>query len=143
MKKPSILVIDDEKKFAEAMSERLRVAGYESTPCFSAKEAWDLVEKEDYDVVIQDLVMPEIDGIASMKQIKILKPLTEVIVLSGQATLQTAIEAMRQGSFEYLEKPCKINMVISTIQDALQRKNNHEQRIQKAIEKVNLITQGV
>ncbi|MFH1076892.1 MAG: response regulator [Pseudomonadota bacterium] len=139
MNKPSILIVDDEKDFADAITERLRVAGYESETCYNAKCAWNLIKEKNYDVVIQDLVMPEADGITSMHKIKAIKPLIEIIVLSGQETVQMAVDAMKEGAFEYLEKPCEMAVVISKIQEAYQRKYDHEHRIRKAMERAREI----
>lgn len=136
MQKAHVLLVDDEKEFVEVMRERLELAGYTVTACYDAEQALKEVKAEEYDVAIIDLIMPDTDGITAMHRIKIVRPLTECIVLSGQGTLRIAVESMKQGAFDFLEKPCDQKVVTQKIDEACARKREHDNRIRKAASKV-------
>lgn len=127
-----ILVVDDEREFSVVLSERLRQRDYEVQFCFGGKEALEILSNQPFDVVVLDLVMPEMDGITTLKEIKLRYPLIEVILLSGNATMETAIQGMWIGAFEYLSKPCEIEHMTSKINEAYLRKFAQEERIRKA-----------
>lgn len=137
--KTRVLVVDDEKDFARLLAERLELQGYDTDLCFGGKAALEKVINGDYDVVVLDLMMPAPDGITTLKQIKHHKPIVEVIMLSGQATRETAIEGMIQGAFEYLTKPCENETMVFKINEAHRRKREQEERIRKALEEVGRI----
>jgi DNA-binding NtrC family response regulator len=137
--KGNILVVDDEKDFARMLAERLQLKGYTADACFSGIEALEMLKKIGYDVVILDVIMPEPDGIATLRQIKKYNPIIEVIMLSGQATLEVAVEGLKKGAFEYLKKPCDNQIMITKINEALKRKQDQEERIRMAIEDVKTI----
>lgn len=134
--KANILVVDDEREFAEILSERLALKGYTVDYCFGGAEALQKIKDGNFDVIILDLMMPEMDGINTLKQIKALKPIVEVIMLSGKATRGMAIDGMQRGAFEYLTKPCDDQMMIQKIDEAHRRKWEHEERIRRALEDV-------
>jgi len=136
LQKAHVLVVDDEKEFVDVMKERLELAGYTVTACYNIEQALKAVQDEEYDVAIIDLIMPETDGITAMHRIKIIRPLIECIVLSGQGTLRIAVESMKQGAFNFLEKPCDYKVVTQTIDEAWARKHEHDNRIRKAAKKV-------
>ena len=131
--KARVLVVDDEKDFAQALAERLQGRGYDATACFSGMEAIAKLMSGPIDVVVLDVMMPEMGGIEALHSIKKAKPLTEVILLSGKATLETAITGMQQGAFEYLTKPCDADTMTRKIDEAHQRKKDHENRIRRAM----------
>ncbi|MBU0944094.1 MAG: response regulator [Proteobacteria bacterium] len=124
------LLVDDEQEFVETVALRLRQRGFEAACAFSGTEALNWLGKNDtVDVVVLDIGMPDPDG---MKVIEILKekyPLVEVIMLTGQATIQSAIEAMKLGAFAYLMKPCKLNDLLSKAEEAAARKKEREAKI--------------
>ena len=138
MEKAQILLVDDEKEFTDVLKERLEIAGYVVTACYNGEQALKKVQEKEYDVAIVDLIMPDTDGITTMHRIKIIRPLMECIVLSGQGTLRMAVEAMKQGAFEFLEKPCDLKIVTQTIDEAFERKQAQDKRILKAAKKVYL-----
>lgn len=138
MEKAHILLVDDEKEFVDVLKERLELADYTVTACYSGEQALKKVQEKEYDVAIIDLIMPDTDGITTMHRIKIIRPLMECIVLSGQGTLRMAVEAMKQGAFEFLEKPCDLKIVTQTIDEAFERKQAQDKRILKAAKKVYL-----
>jgi DNA-binding NtrC family response regulator len=90
------------------------------------------VEKEKTDVVILDVSMPGMDGVEALSEIKKIKPLTEVIMLTGHATVETAIEGMKLGALDYLIKPCDTEDLMEKINTAYKRKSEHEERILQA-----------
>jgi DNA-binding NtrC family response regulator len=136
MQKAHVLLVDDEKDFIDVMKERLELDGYTATACYEVDQALKEAQAEEYDVAIIDLVMKDTDGITAMQRIKIIRPLMECIVLSGQGTLRIAVEAMKQGAFEFLEKPCDHKLVTQTIDEACARKHEQDHRILKAARKV-------
>jgi len=136
LKKAHVLLVDDEKDFVDVMKDRLELAGYTVTACYDVAQALKAVRDEDYDVAIIDLIMPDSDGITAMHRIKIIRPLTECIVLSGQGTLKMAVESMKQGAFDFLEKPCEQQVVTQIIDEACARRHEHDHRIRRAANKV-------
>jgi len=136
LKKAHVLLLDDEKEFVDVMQERLELAGYTVTACYEIAQALKEVQDEEYDVAIIDLIMPETDGITAMHRLKIIRPLMECIVLSGQGTLKMAVESMKQGAFDFLEKPCEQKVVTQIIDEACARKHEHDHRIRRAASKV-------
>ena len=132
MQKAHVLLVDDEKEFVDVMKERLELAGYNVTACYDVEQALKEVQDEEYDVAIIDLIMPDTDGITAMHRIKIIRPLMECIVLSGQGTLRMAVESMKQGAFDFLEKPCELKVVTQIIDEACARKREQDNRIRRA-----------
>ena len=117
-----ILIVDDEADFLEVMAERMSARGVEVATAPSAHEALRQVEEGRFDAVILDLRMPEIDGLETLKAIKAKQPEAQVILLSGQATLQDGIEAMKLGALDFLEKPADMNVLMAKIRKAQARK---------------------
>ena len=130
MKPVSFLLVDDEQAFIEVMAERLRQRGYEVECAFSGEAALNRLEKGgSIDVVVFDVQMPGLDGILTVKQTKQRHPLIEVIMLTGHATVETAVEAVKHGALDYLEKPCDLDDLIAKAQKAAQRKKDREARL--------------
>ncbi len=136
MQKAHVLLVDDEKELVDAMKERLELAGYIVTACNDAEQALKRAQTEEYDIAILDLIMVDTDGITAMHRLKLIRPRMECIVLSGQGTLRMAVEAMKQGAFEFLEKPCDHKLVTQTIDEAYARKCEQDKRIRSAASKV-------
>ena len=137
--KAKVLVVDDDRGFAEAMVERLQLHDYDAAACFSGREAAERVQSARIDVVVLDLMMPDMDGIQTLDRIKKASPLTEVILLSANTTLMAAVDGMRRGAFEYLTKPCDADTMTRKIDEAHQRKKDHENRIRRAREEADAI----
>jgi DNA-binding NtrC family response regulator len=106
------------------------------TACYDVGRALKEVQTHEYDVAVIDLIMQDAYGITAMTRMKIIKPLLECVVLSGQGTLKMAVEAMKQGAFEFLEKPCDHEVFTQIIDEACARKREHEHRILRAAQKV-------
>jgi len=130
--KTRVLIVDDEKEFVELVSERLTMRDYDVTAAFSGEEALETVKKYNFDIVILDVLMPGIDGIETLREIKRIKPLTEVILLTGHAAVDTAIEGMKLGAYDYLTKPCEISDLVTKLDKAHNRKAEQEERIRAA-----------
>ncbi len=130
--KTRVLVVDDEEQFAQALSERLRIREYEVATCLSGEDALKRVKDYNIDVVILDVLMPGMDGIEVLREIKKMKPLTEVILLTGHATVETAIDGLKLGAMDYVMKPCETEELATKINKAQQRKAEQEDRIREA-----------
>jgi DNA-binding NtrC family response regulator len=127
-----VLVVDDEEQFVEQLSERLQLRDYDVTSCTSGEEAVETIKSFNFDVVVLDVAMPGMDGIETLREIKSIKPLTEVIMLTGHATVESAIEGMKLGAFDYLLKPTKTDDLVLKVDSAHTRKMEHEERIRQA-----------
>ncbi len=113
-----ILLVDDEKDYIEALGERMKNRGMNVSTTTSAKDALKRVEEEPYDAIILDLQMPEMDGIEALKAIKKKNPDMQVILLTGHATVEKGIEAMKLGALDLIEKPADIETIAKKIKKA-------------------------
>jgi DNA-binding NtrC family response regulator len=124
--------VDDEKDFVETLAQRLEVRDFAVTTAFGGDEALSLIKEREFDVVVLDVLMPGKDGIETLNEIKKLKPLIYVIMLTGNATVETAIEGMKLGAYDYLMKPTQTEDLVEKITKAFHLKSEHEDRIRKA-----------
>jgi len=113
-----VLLVDDEKDFIEALGERMENRGMNVSTTTSAKDAIKRVEEEAYDAIVLDLQMPEMDGIEALKAIKKINPDMQVILLTGYATVEKGIEAMKLGAMDLIEKPADIETIAEKIKKA-------------------------
>ena len=113
-----VLLVDDEEEFVETLAERMRNRGMEVDTSNSGGEALELVDEEPYDVVVLDLQMPGMDGIEVLERIKRRKPDIQVVLLTGHATVEKGVEAMKQGALEFLEKPIDLSKLSEVIHKA-------------------------
>jgi DNA-binding NtrC family response regulator len=128
-----VLFVDDEVAFVEALSKRLEKRDLDVIPAHSGPEALKkLAENTAVEVVILDVKMPGMDGIEALKEIKKGFPLVEVIMLTGHATVESAIDGMKIGAFDYLMKPCEIDVLVTKVTEAATRKRQHEEKIIQA-----------
>jgi DNA-binding NtrC family response regulator len=137
-----ILLVDDEKDFVEMLGLRLEEAGENVTPAHSGQECLQILEKMEIDVVVLDILMPGMDGIATLKEIKRRFPLVEVIMLTGHGTTESAVEGMKLGAFDYLLKPAHFGELTAKLESARQRKDEQAERIRKAEAKLLLRKSG-
>ena len=129
----NVLLVDDEVSFVKTFSERLEIRDFKTSKAFSGKEALQvLAENENIEVVILDVKMPGMDGIETLTEIKRKKPLVEVIMLSGHADVESAIEGMKHGAFDYLMKPADMDQIITKVNEAAMKKRQHEEKIIQA-----------
>jgi len=117
-----VLLIDDEKDFLDALAERMRTRDVDVTKSTSAKDALKKVETESYDAVVLDLLMPEMDGLEALKILLAKDPKLQVILLTGHATVQKGVEAMKLGAMELLEKPTNFETLMDRIKQARARR---------------------
>jgi DNA-binding NtrC family response regulator len=127
-----ILLVDDEKDFVEMLSLRLKENGEDVLAVHSGQACLETLEKESIDVIILDVKMPGMDGIETLKKIKKLHPLVEVIMLTGHGTIQSAVEGMKLGAFDFLLKPADFKALTEKLNKAKERRKEQMERIQKA-----------
>jgi DNA-binding NtrC family response regulator len=137
-----ILLVDDEKDFVEMLGLRLQEVGEHVTPAYSGRECLKILEEKEIDVVILDILMPGMDGIATLKEIKRRFPLIEVIMLTGHGTTESAVEGMKRGAFDYLLKPAQFESLTTKLEAARKRKDEQEERIRKAEAKLLMRKSG-
>jgi len=130
--KIKILLVDDEKVFIQTLAERLEVRDFIVQTAFDGDEAIAKIKAQDFDVVVLDVLMPGKNGIETLKEIKSLKPLVSVIMLTGHATVETAIDGMKAGAYDYLIKLTDTKALVGKITKAYNLKAEHDERINKA-----------
>ena len=113
-----LLLVDDEEDLVTFLSHRLRKRGVEVTTALSGREALAAVDRQIFDVAVLDLKMPDLDGITVMERLKAIQPFTEVLMLTGHGSHDSAWEAGRLQAFRYLLKPYKIEELLEQIQEA-------------------------
>lgn len=113
-----VLLVDDEEDFLEVMVERMSNRGVDVATSNSAQDALKMIEKESYDAIILDFMMPGMDGIETLKAIKAKKPELQIILLTGHATVQKGVEAMKLGAMDVIEKPADLEVLTQKIKDA-------------------------
>jgi len=129
----TILLVDDEEGFVQTMSKRLVKREMDVFKAYDGQGAVDILSKNTLiDVVVLDVKMPGMDGIETLKAIKRDYPLVEVIMLTGHATVESAIDGMKMGAFDYLMKPCDIDQLLKKISEAKRKKLQHEEKIIEA-----------
>ena len=127
-KKPKILVVDDERIALESLEYILSREDYTVVTAGSGTEALDKLKGSDYDIVITDLIMGDVDGTAIIKETSRKYPDTRVIMITGYATVDTAVQALRMGAFHYIEKPVRVDDLLSAVKDALRQKHSTGKR---------------
>ena len=120
--KEKVLLVDDEPEFLEVLSERMRARDIEVTTAATAQEALEKVGNDNFDAIILDLMMPGMDGIDALKAIKDKIPEAQIILLTGHATVEKGVEAMKLGATDFLEKPADLNELTEKIKQAQARK---------------------
>jgi DNA-binding response OmpR family regulator len=113
-----VLLVDDEEKFVANLSRLLKFRGFDTATALNGPEAIAAIAGQHYDVVVLDLKMPGMDGLTVLSKIKKTAPETEVIMLTGHATLESGIQSLREGAFDYLMKPCDIEELAEKIKEA-------------------------
>ncbi|KAB1442901.1 response regulator [Pseudodesulfovibrio senegalensis] len=131
MQPVNLLMVDDEQDFLRTMEKRLSRRGMNVATASSGAEALDRLEQFSADVVVLDVKMPGMDGIETLKAIRQKHPLTEVIMLTGHASMNVAVEGMQLGAFHYLMKPAEINELVFKIEDAHKRKMLREKQVRE------------
>jgi DNA-binding NtrC family response regulator len=121
-----VLIIDDEQQLAEAFKMQLTKEGMDVLTCSSASEGVSLIKKQRFDVAVLDIKLPDIDGVEFLLKLKQMEPNLEVIMLTGFASVKTAIRSMKLGAYDYLTKPCKMSELQKVILKAYEKKTLQE-----------------
>lgn len=130
--KPGILVVDDDPNLRKTLADILRVKGYETAVAASGAEAIAAAEREMFSLALIDLMLPDMPGLEVMAHIKAISPLTEAIILTGHASMETAIDATGQGAFSYLLKPYQMDELLLAIRHAVERNQAQEEILRLA-----------
>lgn len=137
-----LLMVDDEVKFLKTITERLKLKFFEITSATNGTDAIEAAKTGRFDVAVIDLQMPGIDGLQVLEILKKNHKYLEVLILSGHATIQTAVDCTKLGAFKILEKPCAFDKLVDAIKEAyearLKKKFEHDQLRIKKIEALAL-----
>lgn len=127
MAPPRVLVVDDEEDFLETLVNRLRRRGVPTEGALSGHRALEMLEAESFDVVVLDVRMPGMDGLEALKEIKDRWPFVEVIMLTGHGSVESGIQGMRLGAFDYVMKPADLEDLLEKIHQAHERRSLREE----------------
>lgn len=128
MDRLKILLVDDEKIFIENIARLLENREYQATTSYNGEDAINTLKQKMFDVVVLDLKMPGLDGIATMKEIMNFSVPPQVIMLTGHGSIDTALKAVKQGACDYLAKPCEIEELIEKIEEVANRKKGKRKK---------------
>ncbi len=131
MKNLNLLLVDDEERFLSTTSQLLENREVTTYIAANGRTALRILDDKRIDVVVLDVKMPEMDGIEVLRKIKHKYPLVEVIMLTGHASVDSAVDGMRLGAFDYLVKPCDINDMLAKVREAYFKKQATEEKINK------------
>lgn len=132
MEKLKMMLVDDEERFLATTSKLLEKKGYDALTANSGKEALEKLERHTVHVVVLDVKMPGMDGIDTLKEIKRLYPLVEVIMLTGHATVDSAVEGLKAGATDYLMKPTGVDELVEKVLEAFEKRQKLEEKIRMA-----------
>jgi DNA-binding NtrC family response regulator len=127
-----VLLVDDEAEFVDVLAERLETRGFTVLKALNGDEGLAKLQEEKVDVAVLDMLMPGKDGIETLLEIKQTHPLVEVIILTGRGTIETAIEGLKRGAYDYLRKPAETEELVAKILRAYARKSEQQERIRTA-----------
>ncbi len=119
----NILVVDDHKNFRDSLVKILQGEGLRTFPANDGEEALDTLRREKIHLVLTDLKMPKMDGVELLKVAKTIRPEVEVILITGYGTVDTAVTAMKDGAFDYIEKPFKPREILKLIRKAMEKQS--------------------
>jgi DNA-binding NtrC family response regulator len=135
-----VLLVDDEEKFLDVLSQRLGTRGIDADTATSGEEALTKLKKKNVDVIILDVMMPGMGGIETLKRIRKENPEVQIIMLTGRGSVDKAVEAMKEGAIDFLEKPADIEKLLEKIENARQKKTllvmkNVEEKVKGLLQK--------
>ncbi len=119
----TILVVDDERAIRKALQDILAFEGYKVEEATDGQEAWKLIEEHNYDCVISDIKMPKMDGIELLMKVQQIKPELPFVMISGHGDIETAVDAVKKGAFDYISKPPDLNRLLITVRNAMDKKS--------------------
>jgi len=120
--KPNVLLVDDEEKFLDVLSQRLGTRGLDAVTATTGEEALVKIKDKNFDAIILDIMMPGMGGIETLKRIRKENPELQIIMLTGRGSVDKAVEAMKEGAIDFLEKPADIEKLLEKIENARQKK---------------------
>lgn len=129
MKDLKVLLVDDELDFISTLAERLELEGIQARTALDGRTALKLIQEEPPHIVLLDVIMSEMDGLQTLREIKKLAPLVEVILLTGYAKMETAMEGLELGAFDYLQKSIDIDELLYKLEDAYKKISIQEEKI--------------
>jgi len=133
MKAPFIMLVDDEVTYVATTAKRLNQRNMEVILTYSGEECLKELQKhQNIDVIVLDVKMPGMNGIETLKKIKMSFPLIEVILLTGHATIEYGVDGMKLGAFDFLMKPCDMEELAGKLMEATEKKRAHEEKIKDA-----------
>lgn len=125
----NILLVDDENGFRETVAEKLNLSGYSVDAFSSSSLALNKTKEKEFSVAVVDIIMPEMDGLTLLSNIKEIQPLLEVIIITGQGSIESAINAIKKGAYNYLTKPVKLAELEIQIKKAYEKHMLSKQNI--------------
>lgn len=134
----NVLVVDDEQEFRDMTIKRLTKREITAEGAESGEQAIEKVKRGDIDVVLLDVKMPGMDGVETLRQIKQMKPLIEVVMLTGHASVESGIDGMKLGAFDYLMKPMEFETLLEKLIEAYERKKIQQDKIEQAQIKLDM-----
>ncbi len=121
----SVLIVDDEEDFLDTVVRRLEQRKIDVTGVRSGEQALEQIKAREFHVIILDVKMPGgMDGIETLREIKKIQPKAEVILLTGHASVETSIEGMKMGAFDYILKPVKLESLLAKVYEAMERRGD-------------------
>jgi DNA-binding NtrC family response regulator len=142
MKQFDVLVVDDEAEFRDLTVKILNKRGINARGAESGEQALEILRHALIDVVLLDVKMPGMDGIETLRQIRIQNPLVEVVLLTGHASVESGIEGMKLGAFDYLMKPIELDPLLEKLSFAYEKKRLHQEKIELAQMKKHMAMPG-
>ena len=118
---PKILVIDDEKSIRKTLREILEYESFKVDEAQDGMEGFGMIQKEKYDIVLCDIKMPKMDGLELLNKVHALQPDTPIVMISGHGNIETAVEAVKKGAFDFIQKPLDLNRLLVTVRNAMEK----------------------
>jgi DNA-binding NtrC family response regulator len=128
MEKFRVLIVDDEEDFVETIVKRLKDRGLEVSGATSGREALELMDGKEFDVAVLDVKMPGMDGIETLREMKKKNPFMEVIMLTGHGSVESGIQGLQLGAYNYVMKPVPLNDLLKQMMQAYERKLIEQER---------------
>ena len=128
LKGAKILLVDDEVDFTDNMTKVLETRGYHVTSVNSGDSAIKALNQDKFDVMVLDLKMPGMDGITTLREIKKLQLSVETLILTGHGAIDTALEAMKLGAYDYLTKPCEVDELTEKLEGAWKKNSGNDKK---------------
>ncbi len=138
MKEFNVLVVDDEEEFRDLTVKILNKRGLKAQGAENGEKALEILEHSRTDVVLLDVKMPGMDGIETLRHIRSRHPLVEVVLLTGHASVESGIEGMKLGAFDYLMKPIETEPLLEKLAQAYEKKRLHQEKIDEALLKKHM-----